>query len=134
PPLSPYTTLFRSSDLGARHDAAQGEPRVPVREAELVRRPPGCAGAVDDECAREDLGPVASVGASVHPHAAADRSRDRAGELEAAETRGARTVKADGIRCPAAGDEEVALNLRRPQLPAQPDDERVDPLAPHHPT
>ena len=70
--------------------------------------------AVDDERALEDLPPVAPVRARVHPDAAADRPRDRAGELEAAEPGGARAVEADRIRGAAAGA-RAARRRPRPQ-------------------
>ena len=87
-------------------DLAGADARVAVREAELGRRQPAAAVGGRDERAHDDRAPVAAVRARVHPHAAAGRAGDRAGELEAAEPGVAGAVEADGVRRAAARDEQ----------------------------
>src|SRR5262249_4369474 len=74
---------------------------------------------------------VASVRAGVHPEAAADRARDRGGELEAAEPGVARAVETHGIRGAAAGDDRLSLDPHCGELAHEPQDERVDALVVH---
>ena len=99
---------------------------MPVRQAELVGRQPDAPVRRDDERALEDRGPVRSVRAGVHPHAAARRARDRAGELEASEARRPGAVEADGVRRAAARPQEIAVDLDRREVPRETDDQRVD--------
>src|SRR5207248_4129001 len=54
------------------------------------------------------------------------RARDRAGELEAAQTGRTGAVETDGVRRPSAGEEPVTLDSDRSQLAVQPEDEGVD--------
>src|SRR5439155_5736252 len=72
-------------ELGARDDLPVAERRAPVGETKLLRSEPVRAVPVDHKRPLEDCGPVAPVGACVHPDSAADGAGDRAGELEAAE-------------------------------------------------
>src|SRR5439155_870702 len=62
----------------------------------------------------------------VHPDAAADRSRDRARELEAAELGVARTVEDDRVRRAAAGADAVALDGDRGELAHELQHEELD--------
>ena len=81
---------------------------------------------IDDDRVDQDVAPLAAVGARVHPDPAAGRARDRRGELEAAEARGARAMEADGVRRAAARDEDVALDVRRREIARELEHERVD--------
>src|SRR4051794_41028874 len=101
---------------------------MPVVEAELVRGEPARALCVHDLRAFEDRGPVAPVGSGVHPHAAADRAWNRAGELEAAEPRGPPPVEADRVRSPTACEQSLALDRRLGELAAQLEHEPLEAL------
>ncbi len=83
---------------------------------------------VDDECPLEDLRPIASVGARVHPDPAADRAGDRARELERPQARRTRAVQADGVRRAPARDQQLASSLGRGELAVKSEDERLDTL------
>ena len=105
-----------SRNSAPRDDLAVAERRVPVREAELGRREPAARRRRRRRArARGSPRQSLAVGAGVHPDAAADRARDRAGELEPAEPGGARAVEADGVRRAAARDEQLALDVAPPR-------------------
>src|SRR5439155_20660855 len=72
--------------------------------------------------------PVAAISPGVHPHPAAYRAWNRAGELEAAERSRPHAVQADGIRRAAPRNEHVVPDLRRGQLAAESQDKRLDAL------
>ncbi len=105
--------LRREPELGARDDLAVVELRVPVGEPELGRRQPVRPVAVHHERPLEDRGPVAPVGARVHPDAPADRARNRARELEPTELCVPRPVEADRVGRASARDEELAVGSRQ---------------------
>ena len=104
------------AELSARDDLAGLQARAPVLEPELERRSPIRPVGGDDERTLEDAGDVASICAGIHLHTAADRPRDRAGELEPTQRRGAHAVEADGERCAASGQQAVALDRRRREV------------------
>src|SRR6266568_9444016 len=101
---------------------------MPVGETEFLPREPAGAVAVDDQRTYEDAGPVPAVRAGVHPDATAGRTRDRAGELEPAETGIARPVQRDGVGRASARDQPIVVDPRRRKLAAEPDHERLDAL------
>ena len=90
---------------------------MPVAQTELGGRAPICVLAVDHESTVQDRRPVAAVRAGVHPDAAARSPRNRAGELEATEARGASAMEGDGVRRPTPRDEQLARYLRLRKLP-----------------
>src|SRR5262245_46147604 len=121
---------------------------VTVRKAELFwRQGLGPVGGHDD-CADEDVRPVAAVCARVHLHTAARSAGDRAGELEAPEPGCARTMEADrvgrattrddpGLRGFRGGEltlepqhERIHSDVRGEQVRAEPDDDDVEPFVP----
>ena len=109
-------------------DCAVGEIGGAIRESETQRRDPGVTVDRKHAGADEEVGPVAAVGAGVHPDAAAGRAGDCAGELEAAETGGAGVVQADRIGRAAACDQQLALDSHGREFSAQLQHERVDAL------
>ncbi len=88
----------------ADHDRARGERRVAIGVAErLDRERLPLARAQDDVALEEHILRLPPIGAAVHPHEAADRSGDRAQELDAADTGIARARRdEDPARAPAA--------------------------------
>src|SRR5207248_7334803 len=118
----------RQAELRAGGHLAMTQLGVAVREAELRGIDPARALAVDDEHALENRGPVAAVGARVHPDAAADGPGDGAGELEPAEPGRARAVQADRIRGAATCDEALAVDLGLRDLARQLERKAVEAL------
>src|SRR5215831_14596247 len=104
-------------DLGDHLPGPQAGPTV--LEAELVSDAPARAAGVDDECALEDAGPVAAVGARVHAHAAAGGAWNRARELEPAQPGCAGAVQCDRVRRAAARYEQVVADLCPRELPRE---------------
>ena len=112
-------------DLG--DDLARAEPRVPVRRARARPASSQRAPSASTTSARSSTPrAVAAVRARVHPHAAAGRARDRAGELEAAEAGVARAVQARP-RSSRRRPPRAARRRPRPrELAREPQHERVD--------
>src|SRR2546423_163516 len=78
-------------------------------------RPPPAARAGPPR-PREERPPAPPEGPGVHPDPAPGGARDRARDLEPAETGRTRTVEADGVRRAAAGQQAVAVGLDRREL------------------
>ena len=97
-----------------------------VAKSEGGRVEPVLAFGIHHERAPENLGPIASVGAGIHPDPASCRARDRARKLEAAETCCASSMECHGVRGPAACDQHVADDPDGGELAGELDDQRVD--------
>src|SRR5262249_28117716 len=113
--------------LGLHDYLSVPEVRVPVTEPELRRGQPAAAVGRRDENALEYPGKVAAVGPGVHPDAAADRARDGAGELEAAEPGRASAMQDDGVGGAPVCADDVAHDLDSGEI-AKPEDECIHAL------
>src|SRR6266511_4241251 len=106
--ISLTDSLISASGFGWRPNSA---PATTWPRTRSERRQPASAATVDDVGLDEDCGDVVPVCAGVHPDAAADRTGNRADELDPAEVGCACTVEADGERRGAPGDQAPLSDL-----------------------
>ncbi len=110
----------------AGDDLARAEVRAAIGEAEILRARSLAAGGGADRHPVEHLAELAAVGVRVHPHRAADRTRDVDPELEPGRPQAAALAAAEGRRAPPPADAAGSVSLEVGQVAGELEDEAAE--------